>query len=132
MPDALYEVLHWKPSTEEEVRAGRVLRLHRDWLNGGLEQALSNLEAIAEPTAAYIDAYRLLGLAEEADLVQEAADGLSSGNVTEAQWDALDDRYGCLTYGADGDQPDAVEGEVVLFAQRMADRFKGAVDRANG
>ena len=132
MPDALYEVLHWEPSTEEEARAGRVLRVHRDWLNGGLEQALANLDAIAEPAAAYIDAYRMLGLAEEADVVQEAAHGAIGGDLAEAQWDALDDRYGCLTYGHDGDQPDAIEAAVVLFAQRMADRFGNAVARANG
>jgi hypothetical protein len=132
VPDALYEVLHWEPSTEEEERAGRVLRVHRDWLNGGLEQALLNLEVIEEPAEQYIDAYRLLGLAEQADVVEEAAHGATGSVFTEAQWDVLDDRYGRLTYGDDGAQPDAIEEAVVLFAQRMADRFRDAVARANG
>ena len=132
VPDALYEVVHLEPSTAEEERAGRVLRVHRDWLNGGLEQALANLEVIEEPAAAYIDAYRQLGLSKEADVVQEAADRVAGGDLTEPEWDALDDRYERLTYGNDGEQPDAVEAAVIIFAQRMADRFSDAVARANG
>ena len=129
VPDALYEVLHWEPSNEEQTWAGYVLRLHRDILNGGFEQALFNLEAVDEAASVYISAYRQLALLAGAAIVQNAADALGCGD--RAKLDLLDERYGRLTYGANVDQPDAIEEAVILFAKRISDRFCDAIVRAN-
>ena len=131
VPDALSEALQWDASTDEEVLAGHVLRVHRDWLNGGLEQALSNLREIEEPIEPYIAAYQLIGLCEAADLVQEAAIGADGRDVTDAKWEGLDDRYSLLTYGEGGDQPDAIEKAVVQFAQSWPEQFRVSVEQAN-
>lgn len=131
VPDALYEVLHWEPSSCEEDYAGRVLRVHRDWLNGGFQQVLSNLVAIEEPVEPYIEAYHNLELIHEAELVHKASLSFSNGALTEEQWDELDNQYELLVYGADRHPYDAIEEMVILFIQKNADQFESAVERSN-
>ena len=130
VPDALYEALHAAPITPEEERAGRVLRLHRVWLNGGVVQALANLDAIDESAPGYIAAYRQIGLSACAEVWQAAHQAFFAQTLA-ARQDALDAEYSRLTYGDDGKSPDVIEATVVSYAQLWASHFENAVALAN-
>ncbi len=126
VPDALYEALQWEAATREEVCAGRVLRVHRDWLNGGFEQTFANLDAIEEPSAPYATAYADLELPTVAALVTEAAAAWAAGGLADEEWDALDQRYERLTYGEGNGQDDAIEAAVVRYIQQRSAAFTNA------
>jgi hypothetical protein len=131
VPDALYEELHWAPETLEETYAGRVLRIHRDWLNGGFEQTFNNLEAFEEPADIYAEAYLEVGLPTAAKLLTEASVAHSTGELSEGSWDLLDERYERLTYGSATDTTDAIEAAVVRYIQQNAQAFSSAFARAD-
>jgi len=131
VPDQLYAALCNHSDTDEEVRAARVLRVHRDYLNGGLAQAMSNLHATDRPVALYVEAYYAFNLIAEGELIQKAASAFARIGWPEAGYEILDKEYLLLTYGKGGDEPDAVEAKVLLFAQQNARRFENAVARAS-
>ena len=130
VPDALYEELHWAAETQEEKYAGRVLRVHRDWLNGGFEQTLNNLCAIEESADVFAQAYAEVGLPTVAKLVAEVSVARSRGQLSDAAWDQFDERYDRLTYGPTTDTTDAIEAAVVRYIQRNGPAFSNALDRS--
>jgi hypothetical protein len=130
VPDALYEALHWAPETQEETCAGRVLRVHRDWLNGGFEQTFHNFDVIEEPAELYARAYAEVGLPTVAKLVAEASAAWANGQLTEAEWEQLDDRYERLTYGVGNDPTDAIEAALVTYIRQNGQAFSNAFARA--
>jgi hypothetical protein len=128
VPDALSETLQHEAVTDCEARTGRVLRVHRDWLNGGFHQVFFNLHAIEEHPRDYVSAYREVGLRTVAKLVDEALVAwLSSAPEIDPIWDDLDDRYGRLTYGMNGEEPDAIEAAIVRFIQQHPQDFENAL-----
>jgi hypothetical protein len=131
VPDALAEALRYEPSTDEELWVGRVLGMHRDWLNGGFSQVLHNLAANEEYVALYVEAYRKVGLVDPASLLEKVADGYAAGTFGNDDWDKLDDQYGRFVYRSDENNVDSIEAAIIIFAQRTPDRFENAVKRSN-
>ena len=126
VPDALYEELHWAAETREEMTAGRVLRVHRDWLNGGFEQTFNNLDAIEELAAEYVQSYSEIGLPAVANLVDEALAVWSAGQCSDDEWEPFDQRYKGLVYPSTTDDRDTIEAAVVRYIQRNAGAFANA------
>jgi hypothetical protein len=129
VPDQLSEVLQSQPATEDEKNAGRILRLHRDFLNGGIEQAISNLAAIDEVASTYCAAYQAIGL-DEAFLIWKKAISLAAASqISGEQWDALDDEYDRLIYGNGAN--DAIEWTIVRYIQCNPKLFEQALIKSN-
>ena len=121
MPDILAEYLELEPQTDEEAAAGLVIAMHRRWLNGAFETAMSNLSAADISAEACVEAYARLGLIEAAECVDQAIDaGRGEG------WDLLDRRYEALTYGGVPEIDDQIDHAVIRFAQRNLSAFEGA------
>ena len=120
LQDLLYEPSHCEPRSEE-LRTGRLLRVHRDWLNGGFAQTFYNLEASDEPFAPYVQAYADIGLTAAETIVAKAASVWPVGRLSDFDaftegseqlyktYEQLDEVYLRLTYG---------EGEVRPMALR--------------
>jgi hypothetical protein len=130
VPDSLYEALHRDAKTPHEVRAGRVLRVHRDWLNGGFQQTFDNLNGTEEAAETYAKAYSEIGLPTVAKLVSEASVSWTLGQLSDVDWEQFDERYELLTYGPARVASDAIEAAVVAYIQRHGREFSSAFARA--
>jgi hypothetical protein len=128
VPDAVYLVSLDHAVTPEETVFRDVLVFHRDCLNGGLGQALYDLDE--KPVAPVVEAYRAVGLSDIASLLNEAFVIWQR----EHDLDQLTDRYVRLTYGEDNEQPDAVEKAALRYAQEHEGAFAsiaGAAERGD-
>lgn len=130
IPDALYEALHCGAETAEEECAGQVLRIHRDWLNGGFQQTFYNLNEIEEPPEAYAKAYAEMGLPTVAKVIAEASAGWTTGQLSEDEWEQFDERYERLTYGTADGSTDAIEAAVVNYIRQNRAAFSNAFVKA--
>ena len=148
VPDTLYEILQEglyeqtvQPLASEEVTVARLLRVHRDWLNGGFAQTFYNLEAIGVPFEPYVLSYDEIGLARAAAIVRQAASRWEVGKFPTAEvfierseelygdYESLDTAYKGVTYG---DLPDdMIEAAVVQYVQRHSAAFANSLKRAN-
>jgi hypothetical protein len=126
VPDAIYLASLDHAVTAEEITFRELLTFHRDVLNGGLDQALGNAES-AGRLAPVLGAYRAAELSAVADIVEVASVRLLRGDD---DVDELTDRYVQLAYGEDNDQPDAVEGAAVRYAQTNEAAFDSIVTAA--
>ena len=130
VPDLLYEALHWEPATEDEARAGYVLRLHRDALNGGMHQALKNLFAIQEDAHPYVLAYKTMGLERGFALWSEALKLTEAETGSDEDWDILDEKFERLTFGEHSNEPDGVERVVMAVVLRSPAAYSNALTKA--
>ena len=131
VPDALSEDLQHAAETPEEGHAGRVLRIHRDWLNGGFEQTFHNLEEIEEPVDRFVQAYSEIGLVTIAALVAEAAAAWATKQLSDDDWEQLDGQYERLIYASADETADAIEGRVVEYILQHRSAFSNAIARAS-
>jgi hypothetical protein len=126
LPDPIYLASLDHAVTPEEVAFRDVLVFHRDCLNGGLDQAIFNLQNTGQPLDPVVEAYRSVGLSAVATLLDEAAVAWRRGG----DLDELTERYIQFTYGENNDQPDAVEGTAVRYAQLHETAFAGVIAAA--
>jgi len=126
VPDAIYLAALEHAVTPEEIIFRDVLVFHRDILNGGLDQALSNRENDDEELAPVVSAYRSVGLPAVASLVDDAAVLWRN----EANVDELSERYFQVVYGEENDRPDAIERAAVRYAQHHWAAFTSIADAA--
>ncbi len=126
LPDAIYLASLDHAATPQEVAFRDVLVFHRDCLNGGLDQPIFNRENTDQPIAPVLEAYRIVGLSAVASLIDEA----SALWRQEGDLDELTDQYARLTYGDNNDQPDAIEGALVRYAQLHVAAFASIITAA--
>lgn len=126
VPDPLYLAALEHAVSPEEVAFRDVLLFHRDFLNGGLDQALFNLSNTGQALAPYVGAYQTIGLTTVAELIEDAA----SRADDDAGFDEIDERYQRFTYGENNEQPDAVEAALVRFAQKNETAFTSVIQAA--
>jgi hypothetical protein len=125
VPDDIYLSALDHARSPEELAFRDVLVFHRDALNGGLDQALDNKVPDRARLTPFLHAYRLIGLNELAVLIRDAHEALLRPGEAGvgAEFEELSERYVQLTYGAEGDQPDAVERHAIAFARSRPQAF---------
>ena len=123
VPDGLYLSAIGHAASPQENAFRDVLVFHRDFLNGGLDQALFNRRNVGERVESYVAAYRAIGLPAVAGLIEDAVVRADAGG----DLDECDQRYQSFTYGTNDDQPDAVEAAALRFAQQNEGAFTSIV-----
>jgi hypothetical protein len=150
VPESVYFAALDVATTPEEIAFRDVLVFHRDFLNGGLSQALGNQFS---SLATYVSAYRVMGLDLLADMIVLAStfaqDGKSRDDFENMDIETLDSAYCAATYGlayasdlrgdikltAQDDalkqRGDSVEQLVLRFARANRDKFRAVVAAAS-
>jgi hypothetical protein len=124
VPDDIYLSASINARTPEEVAFRDVLFFHRVTLQDGLDGALTNQAADPSDLARIVDAFNLVGLAALAAVIGRAyAELCRHPEMITSEFDAWARRYMELSYGADGNQPDAVEGHAIRFAKARSAAF---------
>jgi hypothetical protein len=141
VPDDLYVTLHSRlfrlepgEVSPEELAVARVLRVHRDWLNGGFDQTLGNLESSEQPFADYVQAYSEVGLTDAARIVAQAASewppdtSLENSENELDPYEQLDQSYLQLTYP--DDLHDRIEAAIVEYIGGHREALSDAIAEA--
>lgn len=98
--ESVYEAALDAATSPQEIAFRDVLVFHRDFLNGGLTQALSNKR---DELPQFMSAYRVLGLGWLADLIELAASSALGGvrykDFETSEIETLDSAYCAAVYG---------------------------------
>ena len=126
--DALAVVAWSSAETAPELHLANALRFHRDWLNGGLQQASFNQR---DEIVQCIAAFGFFGLPAINDLVAETVRYRDQGGSegwdyefgAEDFWEELDSRYDAWVYADGKANEDRIEQHILLYIGSHQEEF---------